>query len=106
MRRLIEHLKYGLMYHGDAKRDTIDKLEEMETLTQKIDSMEESISEAIAATPEEDFFDELMDVLIAAKDAKTKAEKQELIEEAIALTDQLTNDLSNNTEYIIEMLRG
>lgn len=102
---LIDFHKYGLYHQGDAQRDTVDALEVLSETQAKMEDMQDSIKEAVSSLPEEDFLAELMDALISAKDAKTKAEKQEYIEEALKIAGGIQTELNSSTEYIVDLLK-
>lgn len=106
LQRLLDHHKYDMYYQGDAKRDTIDALETIQDLELQNEDMKDNNREAINSLPDEDFFNDLMDALICAKDAKTKAEKQEYIEEALAIAYGLQSELNNTSEHIADLLKG
>lgn len=105
IRRLIEHHQYGFDYHGDASRDTVDTLELVENMQLELEERKEYASEAIASLPDEDFLQELIDILFDAKKAKRKDETKEIVDKAINVLHNLQQELNSKNEYISDLLK-
>lgn len=96
--RLITHLRYGTPYHGDVQRDTLDALERLGEAEALADVRTESLEEALTQFPEEDFLQDVLADLKAAK-GMLKADMVEAIEHAAEELERIQSEVARAAEY-------
>lgn len=96
--KLITHLRYGTPYHGDATRDTLDALERLGEAEALADVRTESLEEALTQFPEEDFLQDAISDLTAAK-GMLKADMVEAIEHVAEELKRIQSEVARAAEY-------
>ena len=104
MQRLIDHYKYGLPYHGDATRDTVDALESIYTLRETVETLQSGASEALSQLPAEDELVEIIDTLRDALDMRLKRDIVERVERVLVMLEDKQQCMFNQAEYVREVL--
>lgn len=104
MQRLIDHYKYGLPYHGDAGRDTVDALESIYTLRETVETLQSGASEALSQLPAEDELVEIIDTLRDALDMRLKRDIVERVERVLVMLEDKQQCMFNQSEYAREVL--
>lgn len=104
MQRLIDHYKYGLPYHGDATRDTVDALESIYTLRETVETLQSGASEALSQLPAEDELVEIIDTLRDALDMRLKRDIVERVERVLVMLEDKQQCMFNQSEYAREVL--
>ena len=104
MQRLIDHYKYGLPYPGDATRDTVDALEEIHWLRNRVDALQSSATEAMSQLPAEDELVEIIDALRGALGMRLKRDIVERVERALVMLEDKQQCMFNQSEYALEVL--
>lgn len=106
--RLIDHLKYGFPYWGDVQRDTIDALERIQELEDKVATLEARMSDIRGMILDESDIDDVLgpvlDNLMSARDAKLKSDKQEFILEGLERYHSAVSYIANNNEFIFDAI--
>lgn len=90
MQRLIDHLRYGTPYQGDATRDTLDYLERLAEAEVREEALDDIKHEIIGLQPEEDCLQDVIDMLTD--------------EDAIEALEILQAELNGNAEHCRELL--
>lgn len=106
MQRLIDHYKYGLPYHGDATRDTVDALESITGMKERIDSLNDMKTEVEAQLPAEDELVEIIDTLRDALDMRLKRDIVERVERVLVMLEDKQQCMFNQSEYARDVLDG
>lgn len=93
MQRLIDHLRYGALYQGDATRDTLDCLERMAEAEARVEALDDIKHEIIGLQPDEDCLQDVID-LVASGDTDV----------ALSTLEILQAELNGNAEHCKELL--
>lgn len=88
--RLIDHLRYGTPYQGDATRDTLDALERLAEAEARVEALDDIKHEIIGLQPDEDCLQDVIDMLTD--------------DEAIEALEILQAELNGNAEHCKELL--
>ena len=104
MQRLIDHYKYGLQYPGDATRDTLDALEEIHWLRNRVDALQSGATEAMSQLPAEDELVEIIDALRDALVMRLKRDIVERVERVLVMLEDKQQCMFNQSEYALEVL--
>lgn len=93
MQRLIDHLRYGTPYQGDATRDTLDYLERLAEAEARVEALADIKHEIIGLQPDEDCLQDVVD-LVASGDTDV----------ALSTLEILQAELNGNAEHCKELL--
>lgn len=104
MQRLIDHYKYGLQYHGDATRDTVDALEEIHRLRNTVEALQAGVSEAMSQLPAEDELVEIINALRDALDMRLKRDIVERVERVLVMLEDKQQCMFNQSEYAQDLM--
>lgn len=95
MQRLIDHLRYGTLYQGDATRDTLDYLERLAEAEARVEALDDIKHEIIDLQPYEDCLQDVID-LVASGDTDVATSALEILQA----------ELNGNAEQCKELLNG
>ena len=93
MQRLIDHLRYGTPYQGDAKRDTLDYLGRLAEAEARMEELDDIKHEIIGLQPDEDCLQDVID-LVASGDMDVATSALEILQA----------ELNGNAEHCKELL--